>query len=123
MRITLADRFRDKYTIYLFRRDGKMKEVVLKEVDSDVETRSYVKNRATKHTKNQKHPNAKSDMSSTKNTVVEKEKMDKSRFSRRRIHKKTKLEEENNLLNTEIQVSISDITKLLFFLLKISYTL
>jgi len=93
-----------------------MKEVVLKEVDSDVETRSYVKNRATKYTKNKKHPNAKSD-SSTKNSVTEstKEKMDKSRFPRRRIHKKTKLEEENNPLNAEIQVNILDIKYIRFY--------
>lgn len=91
-------------TRLFFHSDGKI--VVLKEVDSDVETRHYIKNRV-KYPKNKKRFNAKRDASNTENTVEGKDKVDKPRFPQRRTNKKPKVEEENNPLNAEVQVSFS----------------
>lgn len=80
--------------------------MVLKEVDSDVETRQYIKNRL-KYPRNKKRLGAKRDASNTeKNFAAEddKEKTEKPRFPRKRSYKKVKVEEENNSLNTEVQV-------------------
>lgn len=88
--------------------DGKI--VVLKEVDSDVETRHYIKNRV-KYPKNKKRFNAKRDASNTENTAEGKDKVDKPRFPQRRTYKKPKVEEENNPLDAEIQTKIENNTK------------
>lgn len=91
-------------TRLFFCRDGKM--VILKEVDSDIETHRYIKNRA-KYPKNKKHLNIKKDASNIETSTVEsvKDKILKPRFPRKRIYKKAKAEEENNLPNAEVQVS------------------
>ncbi|EZA57776.1 Methenyltetrahydrofolate synthase domain-containing protein [Ooceraea biroi] len=85
-------------------KDGKT--VALKEVDSDVETRPYIKNRV-KYAKNKKRSNPKRDM--TEDSVMDgtKDKTDK-RFSRRRTYKKTKVEEKNNSSNAEIQTKMEN---------------
>lgn len=89
-------------TRLFFRRDGKI--VILKEVDSDVETRQYIKNRV-KYPKNKKRFNAKRDAPNTENTVEGgKDKTDKPRFPRRRTYKKPKAEEESDPPNAEVQV-------------------
>ncbi|XP_012234403.1 methenyltetrahydrofolate synthase domain-containing protein [Linepithema humile] len=81
-------------------KDGKI--VVLKEVDSDVDTRHYVKNRI-KYPRSKKRFNTKKDV---ENSTAEngKDKIDKPRFSRKRIYKKVEAEEENNP-NAEIQIT------------------
>lgn len=82
-------------------KDGKI--VVLKEVDSDVETRPYIKNRV-KYPK-KKRFSTKRDASNTENTVEGgKDKVDKPRFPRRRTYKKPKAEEESNSPNAETKV-------------------
>ncbi|KAL0125269.1 hypothetical protein PUN28_004418 [Cardiocondyla obscurior] len=82
--------------------DGK--SVVLKEVDSDVETRHYIKNRV-KYSKNKKRFNAKREVSDTENNVEGgKDKVDKPRFTRRRTYKKSKSEDESDPLNSEVQI-------------------
>ncbi|XP_029167567.1 methenyltetrahydrofolate synthase domain-containing protein [Nylanderia fulva] len=83
-------------------KDGKI--VILKEVDSDIETHRYIKNRV-KYSKNKKHHNIKKDAANIENSTVEgvKDKILKPRFPRRRTYKKTKVEEENNLSNAEVQ--------------------
>lgn len=93
-------------TRLFFRRDGKM--VILKEVDSDIETQRYIKNRV-KYPKNKKRLNVKKDVSNMENSTVEgaKDKILKPRFPRKRTYKKAKVEEENNLSNVEVQVSTS----------------
>ncbi|EFN83333.1 Methenyltetrahydrofolate synthetase domain-containing protein [Harpegnathos saltator] len=82
-------------------KDGK--NVFLKEVDSDVETRQYIKNRV-KYPRNKKRLGAKKNASNTeKNFTAEdgKDKTDKPRFPRKRSQKKVPVEEENNSLNIE----------------------
>ncbi|XP_011161574.1 methenyltetrahydrofolate synthase domain-containing protein [Solenopsis invicta] len=82
-------------------KDGKV--VVLKEVDSDVEMRQYIKNRV-KYSKSKKRFNAKRDTPNTESTMESgKDKIDKPRFPRRRTYKKPKVEEESNPLNAEVQ--------------------
>ncbi|XP_032680215.1 methenyltetrahydrofolate synthase domain-containing protein isoform X2 [Odontomachus brunneus] len=89
-------------------KDGK--DVVLKEVDSDVETRQYIKNRL-KYPKNKKRLGAKRDVSNTekKNFTAEdvKDKIDKPRFPRKRSYKKVKVEEENNSPNIKTKTENS----------------
>lgn len=84
-------------------KDGKM--VILKEVDSDIETYRYIKNRV-KYPKNKKHLNIKKDASNLENSTVEgaKDKILKPRFPRKRTYKKTKAEEENNFSNAETKM-------------------
>ncbi|XP_014474591.1 PREDICTED: methenyltetrahydrofolate synthase domain-containing protein isoform X2 [Dinoponera quadriceps] len=80
------------------------RDVVLKEVDSDVETRQYIKNRL-KYPRNKKRPGAKKDASGTKNFTTEDGTNDKTdnkpRFTRRRSYKKAKVEEESNFPGAE----------------------
>lgn len=80
--------------------------MVLKEVDSDVETRQYIKNRL-KYPRSKKRLGAKRDAPNTEKKFASedgKDKTDKPRFPRKRSYKKVKVEEENNSPNTEIQV-------------------
>ncbi|XP_071571814.1 methenyltetrahydrofolate synthase domain-containing protein [Temnothorax nylanderi] len=89
--------------------DGKI--VVLKEVDSDVETRHYIKNRV-KYPRNKKRFNAKRDVSNTENIVEgDKDKVDKPRLPRRRTYKKPKVEEESNPPNAEVQTKVENSAK------------
>lgn len=72
-----------------FRRDGKV--VALKEVDSDVETRQYIKNRV-KNPRNKKRINVSRDAPNLENSNAEGDgEVDKPRFPRRRAYKKTKV--------------------------------
>ncbi|XP_011632953.1 methenyltetrahydrofolate synthase domain-containing protein [Pogonomyrmex barbatus] len=89
-------------------KDGKI--IVLKEIDSDIETRQYIKNRV-KYPKNKRR--FKRDASNTENFVAEdgKVKVDKPRFPRRRTYKKVKIEEENNFPNIEVQTKAENSTK------------
>lgn len=82
-------------------KDGKM--VILKEVDSDIETHRYIKNRI-KYPKNKKRLNIKKDASNMENSTMEdaKDKILKSRFPRKRTYKKA--EEENNISNAEMKM-------------------
>lgn len=90
-------------TWLFFRSDGKV--IILKEVDSDTETRHYIKNRV-KYPKNKKRFNAKRDVSNIENTMEGgKDKVDKPRFPRRRTYKKPKAGDESNSPN-ELQVSV-----------------
>lgn len=92
--------------------------VTLKEVDSDIETHRYIKNRV-KYPKNKKRLNVKKDVSNMENSTVEsaKDKILKPRFPRKRTYKKAaKTEEENNLSNAEVILRyISNFTKLLSY--------
>ncbi|XP_012534203.1 methenyltetrahydrofolate synthase domain-containing protein [Monomorium pharaonis] len=82
-------------------KDGKI--IVLKEVDSDVETHQYIKNRV-KYPKSKRRFNVKRDTVNTENTVEDgKDKSDRPRFPRRRTYKKPKVEEESNP-NAEVQM-------------------
>ncbi|CAL1673424.1 unnamed protein product [Lasius platythorax] len=88
-------------------KDGKM--VILKEVDSDIETQRYIKN-CVKYPKNKKRLNVKKDASNMENSTVEgaKDKILKPRFPRKRTYKKAKVEEENNLSNVEVQTKMEN---------------
>lgn len=79
--------------------------IILKEVDSDIETHRYIKNRV-KYPKNKKRFNIKKDASNVENSTVEgaKDKILKSRFPRKRTYRKA--EEENNISNAEVNSSI-----------------
>lgn len=70
-----------------------------------MEIRRYIKNRV-RNPKN-KRPSIKRDASNTENSVIDenKDKTDKPRFPRKRSHKRVKAGEENDSLNTEVQVS------------------
>lgn len=90
--------------------------VILKEVDSDIETHRYIKNRI-KYPKNKKRLNIKKDASNMENSTMEdaKDKILKSRFPRKRTYKKA--EEENNISNAEVNTSIYiEFYKIIFFI-------
>ncbi|XP_020293166.1 methenyltetrahydrofolate synthase domain-containing protein [Pseudomyrmex gracilis] len=75
-------------------KDGKI--VALKEVDSDVETRQYIKNRV-KNPRNKRRVNVSKDAPNVENSNREGDgEVDKPRFPRKRAYKKTKTKTEED---------------------------
>lgn len=77
----------------------------MKEVESDVDTRHYVKNRI-KYSRSKKRFNTKRESYNVENSTAEndKDKINKPRFPRKQMYKKVEAVEENNP-SAEVQVS------------------